>query len=91
MANYYQMKPLLLAFNNQRNNSLNLISWNAAGIKNKINHHSNTFFLTETRYIGLTRNPSQPETDSSSPTTRPIEQTDSPIEEVEQQFSSEIQ
>ncbi|GBM78360.1 hypothetical protein AVEN_100121-1, partial [Araneus ventricosus] len=29
--------PLLLAFNNQRNNSLNLISWNAAGIKNKIN------------------------------------------------------
>ncbi|GBO27713.1 hypothetical protein AVEN_4381-1 [Araneus ventricosus] len=30
-------KPLLLTFNNQRNNSLNLIIWNAAGIRNKIN------------------------------------------------------
>ncbi|GBN21604.1 hypothetical protein AVEN_254275-1 [Araneus ventricosus] len=54
--------------------------------------NSNTFFLTGNQiYWPYKKHISTQETDSNFPTTRPTEQRDSPIEEVEQQFSSEIQ
>ncbi|GBO43323.1 hypothetical protein AVEN_198248-1 [Araneus ventricosus] len=54
--------------------------------------NSNTFFLTRNHiFCPYKTHISTQETDSNSPTTRPTEQTDSPIGEVEQQFSSEIQ